>query len=518
MLSCIKRSIGRKLVAAVGLPVLLIGLAGMALLQSASRGASPDVAAIARLALIADIVLVSATAIVLFVTAHLLVVRPLERLNLVMRQAKAGDFLHRAKIDSTDELGELSSSFNGALAAITDLHARRLEDAESIESMQRELALKAQVEAQHRLLDETNRRLENRLRELTLLYDLTRTLSSTLELDQLLRFISEIVGRNLGFNVFELLLLDESSGELVVKSTFGTDEGLVGTLVPTANSGAGWAAAQRQVLLIRDTKADTGRLHSQNAHLSADGSALWVPMLYKGECVGVLDLFRPVVDAFSQEEVRLLQSVANQAAMAIVNARLHQKTVTLSLTDPLTGLHNRRSLFNHLQMELDRSERFSHAMGLAMIDVDRFKHYNDAMGHPAGDAVLRQMSGLLASSTRKVDTLARYGGEEFVLVLPRAEKAAAFEVAEKLRAEIESTHFEHGELQPGGRITVSVGVASYPEDAQDLATLIDCADAALYCSKREGRNRVSAFAPGMREHPGRRRDIQVTSEVEPVEG
>jgi diguanylate cyclase (GGDEF)-like protein len=155
-------------------------------------------------------------------------------------------------------------------------------------------------------------------------------------------------------------------------------------------------------------------------------------------------------------------------------------------------------------------------MAVAMIDVDRFKRFNDALGHPAGDAALRQMGALLVSSVRKVDVLARYGGEEFALVLSRVDRAAALDVAEKIRAAIEAATFDAGLARSAARLTVSIGIAVYPEDASDLATLIDCADAALYCAKREGRNRVRVYGPGMREAPGRQRDILVTTQLEPA--
>src|SRR6266542_827707 len=361
--------------------------------------------------------------------------------------------------------------------------------------------------------DETNRRLEGRLRELTVLSDLARTLNSTLALDELLPFVTELVGRTLGFEAFALLLVDEPSGELVVRSMFGMS-GVVGERIAPGAGLAGWAGKERQLLLVRDTREDA-RFPVERWTRGHHGSALAVPMIVQGECVGVLDFFRPVVDAFGDDEVRFLQSVASQAAMAIANARLHERAVALSLTDALTGLHNRRSLFARLELKLERSERFSHACAVAMVDVDHFKEINNAHGHLAGDATLRRVGELLGGAVRKIDTVARYGGEEFALVLPRADRAAALEVAEKVSQLVAATPLEHDAGQPGGKITISVGVATFPDDARDLATLVDSADAALFAAKRAGRNTAVAFAPGMRENPGRRRDVRHTAQVEP---
>jgi diguanylate cyclase (GGDEF)-like protein len=445
---------------------------------------------------------------------RLLVEQPLARIVASLKRAEQGDFLQRAPVVGEDELAELARSFNTALAAITDLHARRLEDAHSMESMQRELELKAELEAQHRLLDEANRRLEGRLRELTLAADLARTVASTLRLDELLRFVTDHVGRTFGYDAFALLLLDEDGQTLTTQSAFNAAPDMEGRRIRVGEGAAGWAVQERQLLVIRDTRAET-RFPVDRLTRGQHGSVLAVPMIHQGRCVGVLDFFRALPDAFGEDEVRFLESVAANVAMAIANARLHEQTLALSLTDPLTGIHNRRSLFGRLEQELERSERFAHACAVAMIDVDHFKGLNDAHGHLAGDTVLRRVAELLGGAVRKVDTLARHGGEEFALVLPRADRAAALEVAEKLRRVVASAHFEHGETQPGGRITVSIGVASFPEDATDLSTLVDCADAALYAAKRQGRNTTVAFAPGMRENPGRKRDVRVTARVEP---
>lgn len=511
MLRYIRKSVSRKLLVAFGLPSLAIAAAGAIWLTRATgtpaRGSNHAV-----------LVAVAAVALVLLgaqlLGARLFVEWPLQRLTDAIRKSHQGDFLHRIPVERTDELGQLAEAFNSTLAAITDLHARRIDDAQSIASMQRELALKAQVEAQHRLLDETNRRLQSRLKELTLLFDLARTLNSTLQLNELLHFITELLGRSLGYDQFLLLLVDETSGDLVVKATYGLDPRLENGRVARGQGAAGWAAQQRQVLLVRDARNSSHRLYDRRLQ-DMEGSFLAVPMLHKDECVGVLDLFRPAVDAFAEDEVQLLQSVASLAAMAIANARLHQEMVKLSNTDALTGIHNRRSFFARLEMELEHAERFGHPVALAMIDVDRFKELNDTLGHLAGDGALKQVAQLFASRARKVDTVARYGGEEFALVLPGARSAEASTAAEKLQQLVANTVMSDDPAGPQAHITISIGLASYPQDAQDLATLVDCADAALYAAKKAGRNTVCRYEPGMREAPGRRRDVRVTAQVEP---
>ena len=505
----IRTRVGRKLLLAVGVPSLIVSLLGVLWLRVETREVAPALWGFV-LAFLA--VLALAMAMVHLISVRLVVEQPLKRIVRSLKRAEQGDFLLRAPVESEDELGELAKSFNTALAAITDLHWRRIEDARSMESLQREVALKAQVEAQAKLLDDANRRLEVRLRELTLLAELARATSSTLKLDELLEQITARIGGAFGYESFAVFLADERTGELVVTSTFGVDAQVKGTRVPPGEGLAGVAARERRLVVARDTHGDE-RFPVQRWTGGQHGSVLAVPMIAQDACVGALDFFKPAPDAFGEDELRFLESVAGQVAMAIANARLHEKTVALSLTDSLTGLHNRRSLFQRLEMELERSRRFGHGCAIIMIDVDRFQELNEGRGRLAGDGTLKSVGELLASALRRVDVLARAGGEEFAAILPRANRAAALEVAEKLRRLVAEAPLEHGAALPGGRVTISLGVAVFPEDAEDLATLLDCADAALFGAKKAGRDAVVAYAPGMRDRPGRRRDVRLTGTV-----
>src|SRR4029077_12734551 len=156
---------------------------------------------------------------------------------------------------------------------------------------------------------------------------------------------------------------------------------------------------------------------------------------------------------------------------AVQNARLHGQTVELSITDTLTGVPNRRHLFQQLEAEINRANRFGTQLSILMIDIDHFKKLNDAAGHSAGDEVLREVCSLMRRMVRRVDTLARYGGEEFVVVLPQVTRAEALEVAEKLRRSVADAPIPHREVQPEKRVTISVGVANLPIDATEQARL-----------------------------------------------
>jgi len=181
-------------------------------------------------------------------------------------------------------------------------------------------------------------------------------------------------------------------------------------------------------------------------------------------------------------------------SLAEANRRLQQ----LAITDGLTGLYNHRYFHERLGKEVERSNRTGLPLGLLMIDVDHFKHFNDLNGHPAGDGVLRQVARLLAEGRRLNDTVARYGGEEFAVLLVDTPKDSASQVAEQLRRRVDETRFDNEQAQPLGKLTISLGVASFPGDSSTADGLVAAADDALYRAKHAGRNHVAQAEPGQR--------------------
>jgi len=162
----------------------------------------------------------------------------------------------------------------------------------------------------------------------------------------------------------------------------------------------------------------------------------------------------------------------------------------MSVRDGLTALYNHRHFQEAFAVEVARSQRSGKSCSVAFMDVDNFKAYNDTHGHPDGDRLLKTLAEILLSHLRCSDLAARYGGEEFVLLLPETPKLAALRIAEGLRVKVEQEHFPGREQQPLGRVTISIGVASYPEDGGDAPGVLACADQRLYQAKHAGRNRV----------------------------
>jgi diguanylate cyclase (GGDEF)-like protein len=191
--------------------------------------------------------------------------------------------------------------------------------------------------------------------------------------------------------------------------------------------------------------------------------------------------------AGTQEELEERVAVRTEELRS-ANERLEK----LSLTDPLTGLFNRRYLDQLLALEVTRQRRHKRPFSLMMIDVDHFKNFNDAHGHPRGDDVLRQLAKLLTASLRGSDIVARVGGEEFVAVLLDVELPVAVTAAEKVRAAVAAYEFPKGSEQPLGKVTVSLGLASWPKHGETADEVLEAADRALYASKAAGRNKVTA--------------------------
>ncbi|MCT7951513.1 diguanylate cyclase [Ancylothrix sp. C2] len=214
-----------------------------------------------------------------------------------------------------------------------------------------------------------------------------------------------------------------------------------------------------------------------------------VPMMAQGETLGLFYLQAPERGKFTEAKQQLALTVAEHIALALANLRLRETLKNQSIRDPLTGLFNRRYLEESLERELLRAERQKHSVGVIMIDIDHFKKLNDTYGHEAGDIVLQELAVFLQGSIRASDIACRYGGEEFTLILPEATMEVTKQRAEQLREGAKHLHV-HYRRQPIGRITLSLGVASFPAQASSASAVLRAADEALYKAKSAGRDRV----------------------------
>ncbi len=217
-----------------------------------------------------------------------------------------------------------------------------------------------------------------------------------------------------------------------------------------------------------------------------EGSVIGIPLKFNDNVVGVMNLSKSVIGGFTSSELRLLGLLADQAAVAISNASLHQLVSVQAYTDTVTGLPNRRSLDEHLEQEVYSARRNGYTFAVIMMDLDEFKEVNDNYGHAIGDQVLRLISNYLATLLRSSDFLVRYGGDEFTLILSKTDPPAARLVMEKVLEKVKNFSFD----APNGnkiKLGLSAGIAFYPLHARTPADLLHASDDALYEAKKHNR-------------------------------
>jgi diguanylate cyclase (GGDEF)-like protein len=251
------------------------------------------------------------------------------------------------------------------------------------------------------------------------------------------------------------------------------------------------AIQKRQVVVVPELP---DQIPSQSAQLLHIRHAMCMPIMHGDKVIALLYVYKtdPESKPFDQHDVLLAVAISHQAALTIERMRL----LNLSVRDPLTNLYNRRYLEEALEREGKLADRQRSSVGVIMLDLDDFKSFNDTYGHPAGDQMLRELGKLLATSVRGSDIACRYGGEEFVLFLPGAPFEIVQRRAEELRVQVSQIAPPH-EGQPWGKITVSAGIAAYPQHGATLSAVLRAADTALYLAKQAGRDRVHVAEPAV---------------------
>jgi diguanylate cyclase (GGDEF)-like protein len=253
----------------------------------------------------------------------------------------------------------------------------------------------------------------------------------------------------------------------------------------------GYAAERREAMDDADFRALSGFARRQvEAHPQALRVDAVAPIEDEGGLLGLVAFGGPRLR--QGQEKRLLKMVADLTGVALTHVTLLRQTEEAAVIDGLTGVYNKRHLQKLIGDRIHDAERYHTPLSLLIIDIDHFKHYNDTNGHLEGDGVLKKVGALLKASTREDDVAGRYGGEEFVVLFPGATKELAMRLAENLRRGIAATQFPHAVRQPLGSVTISGGVATFPEDSRNANGLIRAADQALYDAKAAGRNRIVA--------------------------
>lgn len=374
-------------------------------------------------------------------------------------------------------------------------------------------------------------KLNRQMDTLTRLMDLSSALGVPASAENLFRTILDKSADLLRAEQGSLMLFNEETEELAIKATKGFSEKIVEHFRIRPGEGiAGKVMLTGKPLVVSDIESDA-RVDQRRRPRYKTKSFLSMPLSLGERSVGVLNLAdRSDGASFSEDDLPLMSFIANQASCAIERMKLQEISVELhrvSITDALTGLLSRRYFDEMLTSEIERALRYSHSLSLMMLDLDNFKPYNDTCGHQAGDEILKVAAKVMEGAVRGIDMVVRYGGDEFAIILPETGKEAALSIGNRIRhdlassfhwkslgtsglvAEIEECLFEEDKASFAGKVegmiplTVSIGIATVPNDAATARSLISKADKALYKAKTSGRNRV---------------EIIVDKETPPIDG
>ena len=336
-------------------------------------------------------------------------------------------------------------------------------------------------------------------REDTVLHELGKALTSTLELDQVLRTIMEKIDEFLRPDTWSLLLVDELRQELYFEIAIGAGSEILKDIRIKMGQGlAGWVAKSGETVIVADVSKDTRFFAKVDEKTKMEThSIVAVPVKFRDHCLGVIELINCVgPEGFGARDMALLEALADYAAIAIENARHVQRIHELTITDDCTNLYNARHLNFMMDTEIYRSQRYGYQFSLIFIDLDHFKNINDTHGHLTGSKLLGEIGQMIKSHCRLIDFAFRYGGDEFVLLLPQTSKDNAYIVARRLHRVIrESIWLKDSNVN--AHITASVGVASYPSDSNNKAGLLHLADEAMYLVKNTTRDSVAAAGIGV---------------------
>ncbi len=457
-----------------------------------------------RLYLLGIIGLSLLVCITLFRSLLLRLFNPLDALMKVYEQVKDGQRTARIEIDSNNksQLVKLCIACNQLLDLLVDNEKKVAELTGQLEKIEDLKAHNQHLRKSNLELEARSANLKEQNQELSALFKVTQTMVSSLDQQLLYERILQTLKDTLACNICVLYILQPGSDSLTavkVQGIYGVD--LKSIKTELGKGLAGEAALSQKLGYLPDLSAASASKPVYGSETVNEGSLLAVPLTVQNRLIGVINLHQLKINAFSTTSQQIAQALANQAAIAIENARLYEKTKTLSATDELTGLSNRRQFQEYLLRELAQSRRHHNSFSILMVDIDHFKLYNDFHGHLKGDIVLKKVASLLLQNTRGVDLVARFGGEEFVMLLPKSDKKSSLSVAEKLRLCVEKEYFSGAEnSQPGHRLTISVGVSHFPGDSSDIYDLMNLADTALYEAKKQGRNTCVGWSPDLISH------------------
>jgi len=412
---------------------------------------------------------------------------------VVTARDQSRDLSHALDIGADDYLSK-PFEFEELLARIKNmLRIKNLQDS-ILKKTEQVNSANQQISHLNQVLTETNKELKKKVYDLHNVFEISFKVMGQTEVEPL---VNTALLNALGiFTAKSVMLLLQDPDEISIFKVFES-RGFFGEKVsefsiPREDKIVKYLEFIKRPLFLKDVNYEFETVLPQMQELEIQAIA---PLFQEEEIIGILCLGPSVTDQeYPIDILEMLGIVTNMLSVALHNANNFDQIKEMSYTDDMTGLHNYRFFSMRLKEEVARAARNNSNLALLIMDVDFFKNYNDTLGHPAGDEILRQLSRILKSSLRDNDIVARYGGEEFAIILPSTDEKGALVLADRIRKKVEDHKFPHQEIQPNGTLTISIGIALYPENAVKKNDIVIAADRALYFAKEGGRNKVVQFS------------------------
>jgi diguanylate cyclase (GGDEF)-like protein len=342
--------------------------------------------------------------------------------------------------------------------------------------------------------------LRHQIERLSLFHEIGKALASTLDLQKILQTVMEKISDLLQPDTWSLLMLDDAAQELHFEIAIGAGADKLKDVKLKVGEGiAGWVAQTGEPVLVEDVKRDPRFTSRIDEVTQIDTrSVVCVPIKGKEKVLGVIELVNCLGrESFRAEDIPILKSLADYAAIALENARYVQRIHELTITDDCTALYNARHLNFVLDAEIYRSTRYGYEFSVIFLDLDHFKQVNDTYGHLVGSKLLWMIGDLIKGHLRLIDYAFRYGGDEFVVLLPQTTKQNSLMVVRRLKDLLNSKLF-FGDEGLNIKVTASFGVASFPADGRTRRELLRMADEAMYLVKNTTRNSIAVAGEGIR--------------------
>lgn len=330
-------------------------------------------------------------------------------------------------------------------------------------------------------IDKRGKKIETELARISRLYEITKRLAPALTFDDLLDVLFNFLEENFNVSAAHLIVCSGQECMRCISKEIGREEAPVSVETGINCEKVIDYCAKHEMSSFFITKEEYGGIF-ENMNLTSD-TFMMFQISSGGEISAIL-----AVEGAQRAAYGRFRLLIPQIALEFRKVQLYERVQELSIMDGLTEVYLRRHLMERLEEEVDRAKRLGLTFSIGMVDVDHFKNCNDRYGHLVGDAVLKKISGRLKKSVREVDMIARYGGEEFCLVLPETTKELAISVGERIRRSVEEESIKAFDEEL--KMTVSIGISTYPEDGVKIESLLEKADTALYKAKRRGRNKV----------------------------